>query len=417
MKFIPSKEVSWSDVRIRITKCFIEQCDTQKNDIPGNKSELPASFYACGQYIGGIHKKRGWHGTTAALSVILGDYRHYKEYMCGLIAYLIHRESAEKPSPDQSARFKWDNKNVIKQSEFLYTLKQIPDVCPSLTEEKERLIRVRQQELSSAVTKNAGVLKFFLGDVSSPSFCEDIASAFAFRALKACGDIEGCKLLREQLYRALASGATSKTSQTDLATQVLIAYMLTFDDDKNDQRVNELKSAVSRLWKVFSPQLVQDVEHFHEYHVPQDAQQFDYVRIPWQLYLAALLVYWQPGTFWRQSMQMRLEAVADRILNGGAGGGFAYPNSNEWPSTRTYSIIHETFWNIEKKLASVTTIQKLLWRAEALFWDFKEEYKAIFWFIVGMVVLAPLILLAQHFDIPLPAFDTLYGLFSKFNSH
>jgi len=108
--------------------------------------------------------------------------------------------------------------------------------------------------------------------------------------------------------------------------------------DVKSQALDEL---LGTIWRRLKPLLGQDLEANVEYSWRDNNY---YVRIPWQLYLIAMLAKRNRRLFFSSSVQERLTAIVEAVKRPA---GFFYLHSGRRISTRTNAILFDALTLIE----------------------------------------------------------------------
>lgn len=328
--------------RHRIIELFAQQCQHGEQ----TKSLNSADHVACGQFISGEAadlKQRGIHGTAAALRVLsqskTGDA---EKAVAGLVRYLHDREDLEADAAGLS-KCQRDASNVIKTSEALFALSDVPSTVARADELRRRLI----EALQGGVIGGKG-WGYFLGERKPHP--ELLPTVYAVLALSHAGqDVSPqAKYLLEELTRADNGGAKASTEGADITVRIACLFVLCFRKAHaiDDVTKGALQRLLRRMWATMESLLSEDIEQNVEYF---GHDRTFYVRIPWQLYLIALaarLSFF--SRFGSYAAQTRLNAVLDAVERGG----FRYPHSGNMISSRTNAIAFDVLGTVEYELES-----------------------------------------------------------------
>lgn len=168
-------------VQVAIADLVRHQCKHGRQS-----KDLPENTLACGQFLSELdHDQRGLHGTAAAIRV-LREQRdaESRSILSALVAYVEDRNNVESIAnsrnvlPDVADKIEIDRQNVIKISELLWAIADIPvDVC-----NKETLVRDYADLLTNARINDES-WGFFVDD-NEPSI---ISTAYATLGLSRIG--------------------------------------------------------------------------------------------------------------------------------------------------------------------------------------------------------------------------------------
>lgn len=333
--------------RARILKLFVEQVSL------GKQSEnLSPEAAACGQFVGeGAQslRQRGGHGTAAALRVLAeSDDAEAKKLVPLLVAYVDEREKLDSRnlSADGAhvARQKCDvdSKNVIKVSEILFSLCQVPH---GGSHNAERLIKKLADQLAASRRRGEIGWSYFTDDpVDTP--LELLPTAYAVLALSytSISIDKEIRYLTEQMKKRHLDENKSSAQSTDIITDIACLYAITFRRSTLAQNGvdRDVRELVQRIWTRLDPIFGEDFEQNVEYW--RHFETF-YVRIPWQLYLLALIAHHRFPLFCSKAAQRRLSAILTAVEDKG----FRYPHSGSMISSRTNAILFEVLGQISNE--------------------------------------------------------------------
>ena len=351
--------------RSRISDLFVKQCLHGHQATPLEASGATA----CGQFLdSGVATleplgQRGIHGTASALRV-LAETAHAEAptLVARLVRYLETREAIEiRPNTAVvdtiRSRLAYDKNNVIKVSEVLYALSYVQ----TGVSDKDGLVKALAESLLTGIRDGKG-WPYFL-DQEAP---ELLPTAYAVLALERNGygarvEVEKAAafLMEEVGRRTRSEAAGTDAFNSDTTTNIVCLYALTFRRQPNghDNDRKRIRQLVNTIWKRVERLLDEDIEQNIEYW--HEDRTF-YVRVPWQLYLLALIA--RHNFYWIFSGYV-VQRMLVRIVNQVNDGGFRYPHSGQMLSSRTNAILFE-----------VLTIVAAEWRARAVFipvriWD------------------------------------------------
>ncbi|HDL01541.1 MAG TPA: hypothetical protein ENH23_04835 [candidate division Zixibacteria bacterium] len=318
---------------------------------------------ACGQFIGprirsSVILQRGIHGTAAALRVVASEHTIRKdanELVPKLVNYLSNRESLENNLPDRSGtrpeKVGRDDNNVVKVSECLISLSYVNhsfdiDIIPL----KERYIDF----LENTLVENSG-WPYFSGFNDDITSIDIVPTAFAIMALSL--NKKDASEQADYLRRMVNEGISDPN--TNLSKLVLAVYSLVFSDDSYySQHRRELNNLAVSLYKRLSALLDYDIEQNIEYY-NSDGTKTSYIRIPWQLYLIAII---NKVDFYRWSslaIQSRIKHIVENTISSN---GFIYKSSGDYVASRTNAILYEVLNRIDNNDKSfMFLIQPLHW--------------------------------------------------------
>jgi hypothetical protein len=339
--------------RDRIGALFVDQCGHGPQTV-GLEDHTMA---ACGQFLNERRsRQRGIHGTAAALSVLARAQMPQARHLSScLLNYIRNRAAAEcrgvghAECVERTAKIEFDASNVIKLSEVLWALSFVQPAVG----EKESLSRNLAQTLTTGVREGRG-WSYFVDDRNGP---ELLPTAFAVRALASNG-----YPVAEPVAYLLDSMDTPPSGQSDVFVQIVVLFVLTYLDPRPEHVSNDhLKELLFRIWRRLDPLLQQDLEYNIEY---SRNDRYYYVRVPWQLYLAAVAAkVAEFRVFSTTRLQRRLAAIID-AATGPAG--FVYPHSGNRVSSRTNAILFDIVTLMSQEIRRSSSVRAILTKLDAM---------------------------------------------------
>ncbi|MCX7049900.1 MAG: hypothetical protein NTX50_31010 [Candidatus Sumerlaeota bacterium] len=307
----------------KIAEMFADHCINGKQ-INGLTKEKAA----CGQFIGDNAKEReqrGLHGTAAAIRVLSQENLDGSEKLIPKLIAYIRDELSNNNSNNEH-----DYNNVIKLSEILYALAFVKTCQCNIDDLK---IDIAKKLLSSRIEDKGW--SYFIG---SNGPYDILPTAFAILALCKHGyENEIAKQIEILQYKVLGK-FDNKTGQIyETSVQLFSIFVLSFCKDKYIKEDEEkIKYAFTKFWEKHEPLLDNDLEQNIEYW---KGEKNCYIRIPWQLYLLALISRFRPHLLWSYYARKRIESILDSV-NSSA---FIYPYSGDKISSRTNAILYDIF--------------------------------------------------------------------------
>ncbi|MGE0680736.1 MAG: hypothetical protein AB7P69_07490 [Candidatus Binatia bacterium] len=340
-----------NEARSKIVKLFIDQCTRGQQTRSLNDTHAAG----CGQFIGEsayLLTQRGFHGTAAALRVLAEtEDAAARDLVPKLVYYFKNRKDLELKNltnPDLGEvhrKCEVDESNVIKISEMLYSLCL---VRPGLGTETEDLIKKLAQQLQDGLKQDLQGWGYFLDEPknSSASLLPTAYAVFGLSHARYRVD-QQVKFLLDKLKARHLHNNTPVIESTDITTDVACLYAVTFLQQPGN--ANEVKKAATdilqRVWEKLESVMTEDFEQNVEYW--RERETF-YVRVPWQLYLLALLARLSFREFCSDAPQARLHAILNAIEREG----FRYPHSGRMLSSRTNAVVYEVLGKIGQELQS-----------------------------------------------------------------
>lgn len=314
-----------------------------------------SSVAACGQFlVGEKFEQRGLHGTASAIAVLSKRQGENSELVSRLIAYIQSRRVFETALPEEvridEPRMARDDRNVIKLSELILAQWDV-----HLKIYPKELLDKLVESLESGFIDNKG-WDYFTDDGDAKL----LPTAFAYAALASVGASEKVQKAEKILLNALKEKYDKKSAHAparhDVMTDVVCMYVLCFSPrrDEFDDTLPVLKQSLQSIWKLLAPLLREDVEQTVEYLHRSDSF---YVRIPWQLYLIALVAKLRPYILFHRPI---VYDYLNRTLVSFEKGDFFYAHSSPHPSARTYAIAYECLSHVQQALQDMIFIPPLM---------------------------------------------------------
>jgi hypothetical protein len=339
--------------RDRIVALFMEQCEHG----PQRAALGDSAMAACGQFLNERRSaQRGIHGTAAALSVLARCHvPDARQLSSSLLNYITHRTEAEcagvksAECTERTAKLNLDTSNVIKLSEVLWALNFVQPAVG----EKESLSRSIAETLNSGIREGRG-WSYFVDDRNGP---EPLPTAFAVRALAISG-----YQVAEPISYLLDSMDSPSNGQSDVFVQTFVLFVLTFLNPRPAHIGSDrLKTLLLKLWRRLDSLLQQDLEYNIEY---SRNDRYYYVRVPWQLYLAAVAAnVAELRVFSTAILQRRLATIIEAATSAT---GFMYPHSGNRVSSRTNGILYDVLTLIGHEIRRSSGIRAALTRFDAV---------------------------------------------------
>jgi hypothetical protein len=278
---------------------------------------------ACGQFYGDSVKNRtqsGLHGAAAAVSILLGSGKTTHVEVAKKILKFAQEYSSEPQNTD-------DALNTIKQAEILAALNDLADNSAYSNDLKNRLLT--KQNASN------GAWCDYLDEVDKHS---EVATCYAVIALHT--RVTPDKLLKSKNFlwdKQLNLLSPSKASDIyAIAVRSLILYTLAnckINDSGSEYTKKDLKNNIKEIWEICRPQYKAEFEVTVEYDRNNKNQ---YLRLPWQIYLAHALLISEPTCFYTIGFQSYLSKLNKAANNGG----YKYEHAGKYLSTRTNAILY-----------------------------------------------------------------------------
>lgn len=317
-----------------IANFFFQQV---KNGIQSQSLNTPtdSNLLACGQFLQELDRpQRGIHGTAAALYVLAqsGNANHAITLQ-KLISYLRIRKRIERTLVPSQELLR-DENNIIKIGEILSSLAMIQ----SGQAVKEAYETSLQKTLIKA-KKDTNGWEYF---VNSPlNSAQLLPTVFAVKGLLSVRSYDRTSI--DYIYKECSDNISNGIGDyPTYAITILGIYVLAFYD-YNKTYENKLKDLIINLYEstlaIFTSHNEVNLEYWFE-------GKNEYVRIPWQVYLIALLAKYSDRLFAKNIIQERLNEILDKSQTIG----FKYPFSGAHISSRTSSIVYECLNNIKVSL-------------------------------------------------------------------
>lgn len=300
---------------------------------------LPPGMYAAGQHLNPYSmNQRGLYGTAAAL-LVLGRSQPSAERIKlieGLIHYINERPNVEllllveeENRADLQGRLARDVRTSFKVAELLYALAAAP---PAVTG-REFLLQNLLAQLRAARRPSGG----WSVDLDPSRDRDALATACVLRALHAVGiplneaDIE---YVRHDAGDATSIGAYVRCFSVLVLAEISGADVRTVDIWRS-------------LFESLRPELRSRIESNYEFTVSNASH---YVRVPWQLYLMAAASICSPKSI-VTAPEIRT-SLLDCIRAVATSRGYVYPVFGHMKSTRTYSVVMDSLWRIQREFDS-----------------------------------------------------------------
>jgi len=340
-----SKIVTVNDLKSCMNQIALtigEQCEhgVQTKELNNQK------VAACGQFIGEDARnlaQRGLHGTAAAIRVLsLNQETNTSSLLERLVRYVSDRQTFERTAttPISIEKIQDDNTNIIKISELLYAISQVPDQIPKVVLFRKTLASL----LEHSQIENKG-WSYFTQTSTTDQDIELLPTAHAILALSSVNInvTKPINWLVERLKKSPNEASSSSGGDADISIRIFALYVLAFcnDADKVPESVliNLFEETWKRTWRLLGYENVeQNVEYWNGVTTY-------YLRVPWQLYLLALAARLKFRRFATRAAQTRLCSIVNSIHNNQ----FRYPLSGNMISSRTNAIAYDVCSNIMKE--------------------------------------------------------------------
>lgn len=303
--------------------------------------KINQDYFSLGQFLNSTGRnQRGVHGSATGLRV-LSESSGNNDLINGLTRYLEDRpenemkieNEGESISKDKLLR---DGNNVIKLAEILYA---IHFVKPGISATETLSKKIVEQIKRGMITETDEIGWGFYTD-SSPMTIELLPSAYAILALGKYGDdiTNAKKTLLKKVDKKKIEDPSS------FAEAVFCLYaLINVSDELSREEVIKYESLLKGIWNSPFCSLENDFEQNLEYW---HNTQHDYVRIPWQMYLLAILSKLSRIKFYTLNCQRRVNSLVEGAINGG----FKYHYSGPNLSTRTNAILYDTISVVKHNL-------------------------------------------------------------------
>jgi hypothetical protein len=337
---------------------------------------VPRGIFAAGQHLNPYSmNQRGLYGTAAAL-LVLSRCRPSPwriGFIEGLIEYVSDRHAIERALAETeedvamlNARFAIEWRQSFKCSELLYALAAAP---PAVTG-RETLLQFLLNIMRQGRRQSGG----WSADLEPSHDHDPLATASIVRAMHAAGiPVEPADL-------DIVKGDAANAAAVNVYTRAFCVLVLL--------EVSGPERSTADLWNTLMdalrPQLRDRTEANYEYMLGN--RQY-YVRIPWQLYLieAAAIVRPLSLLLIPDIRATLLDAI--RAINSNEG--YVYQAFGHMKSTRTYSILMDTLWQVDRVFGSSKYVARLSAVAN---WGARAVYaRSVSWvLLLGAVALAAL---------------------------
>lgn len=303
----------------KITDEVFKHCEhgAQKNGLNNNA-------LACGQFYGDSVKSRGQrgiHGTAAAISILLAsDKKKHVDVAKRLLIYAKDHCTIDPHTVD-------DDLNTSKQAEILAALNDSADAPDYLLNLKTKLLNKKNP--------SDGFWGYFLDEDDKPS---EVATCYAVLALN--NRVPADQLLTSKKFLWKGQRDLEEQSKASdiyaIAIRSLILYVLaTCKPDTAAYSQKDLKLAIKNLWNICRPHYKSAFEVPVEYERKEKNQ---YLRLPWQIYLAHALLLTDPTCFYTKRFQEYLSTLNQSAQSGGY-----YEHAGKYFSTRANAILFKFF--------------------------------------------------------------------------
>lgn len=321
-----------NDLKKGMAKIADEICSHCKHGDQSKKYKDNGGL-SCGQFYGGNVRNRvqcGLHGAASAMSILLLTKKSEHTDVAKKLLNFIKEFIKNKNKPD-------DVLNTIKKAEILASINELADDQNYLSDLKK--------ELMSKQDESTGAWAYFLDEEE----VSEVATSYVVLAL--CGRLESDSnvLINAQNYLWKSQFTLLEQSKASdiyaIAIRSLILYTLAKCDLANSEITfskKELNSSILELWNICRPQYKSQFEVTVEYNRKDKNQ---YLRLPWQIYLANAVILADSSYYYTISFQKYL-SILD---NAAQTGGYKYDQAGKFFSTRTNSILY-TFLDTACKL-------------------------------------------------------------------
>jgi hypothetical protein len=300
-------------------------------------SGLPEGCYAAGQYLNPINQ-RGIYGTSAALLALARSAASADRiaYMDGIVRYLKERTDIEYSLVDSeddraalAGRLAVEWKTAFKCADLLYALAAAPVAVTG----RESLTREVLSRIRAARRPRGG----WAADLDPQGEIDSLATASIVRALHVAG------IPNEAADLEIVRACLRDTLGVPIYEQVFCLLVLLETDGPDE----ELRALWKRFLERLGPELRARSEWEHQFTL---GNHYHYVRVPWQLYLVSCGALISPLCVLFSQHVRRLLMGAIAALNSPEG--YVYLTAGHMKSTRTYSILMDTLWRIDRTLAA-----------------------------------------------------------------
>jgi hypothetical protein len=327
----------------------MSRIEEQFRDLLDNGAQaegVPPGFYAAGQHLNPYSlNQRGFYGTSAALLTISRSRPSPNRIgmIEGLIKYINDRPDIEqglqKTEEDRAmlpARLILDWKSAFKCADLAYALAAAPPAVAG----REMLLRGVLQRLDYGRRKAGG----WAVDLDPNRDRDPLATASVIRGLHAAGMNVGPSDIDLVRSDALTVGSASPYVR---CLCLLVLLEVSGPDD-----------STAKVWKDLLDTLKSELHDRTEanYEFTIGNRQY-YVRVPWQLYLIA-------GASICRPMSLIFTSDIRRALLGcvkavDSSEGYVYTAFGHMKSTRTYSILMDTLWRVDKQLQTSKVLARM----------------------------------------------------------
>lgn len=295
----------------------------------GEQSKNLQNMLACGQFYGNDvrpRRQKGLHGSAAAAGLLLASQtKHNIEIAKKLLKYTENHSN----TPENDL----DNLNTIKQAEILaaidgrINLAEASDYCQKLI---NNLITYRDS--------STGSWGYFLDNKDKVD--SKVATSHALLALHQHVPPDDLLKTKEYLWKKQESLIASSNASDIYAIAIRSLILFSLAKCKNNNNTTEpfnekeLRMQTSNLWKKCRSFYESSFEVTVEYHWDDKNQ---YLRLPWQIYLAHAVLLVDNSIFYTARFQKYLESISRQVAEQG---GYKYDHAGRFLSTRTNGILY-----------------------------------------------------------------------------
>jgi len=319
----------------KINALFSNQCTA----LAKIKPEIEEGEFCCGQFLGpgaAAIPQRGIHGLASAIRVLSNEPN---DETIKIVKGLVF--STRKYVNNYPADLK-----TIKLAELLFSLKKV-----KLGLEKDEPIEALSDLIVSAKQKNGQFGWPFLIDPANPKAGETflLASIYVYQALWDPGNTGRTNDVLTYIEESIETYFKEKRKEKDveLYTIIFALYVITFQSGELSRtKEDAYKSFLKKIQKAIGQTICEDSEQNIEYW---DHNRSYYIRIPWQLYLFALVARFRTYQLYQSQYRSRVIDICSRISDGK----FIYPHAGRLLSSRTHAIAFECLTQIKELLSSI----------------------------------------------------------------
>jgi hypothetical protein len=304
----------------KIADEIFKHCQHGKQSQPYNAN----GSLSCGQFYGDSVKERvqcGLHGAASAISILLLTRKTNHADVAKKLLKFTKEFNNNNQKPD-------DELNTIKQAEILAAINDLAEEPNYPIELKNKLIN--KQDCSS------GAWAYFLDEQK----VSEVATCYVVLALNGRLASDSEVLIKAQNFLWKSQCDLLEQSKASdiyaIAIRSLILYTLAKCNLTNSGisfSKKELNSSIVELWNICRPQYKSQFEVTVEYDRNDKNQ---YLRLPWQIYLANAVILANSSYYYTINFQKYLSV----LYKAAQAGGYKYDHAGKFFSTRTNAILY-----------------------------------------------------------------------------